>query len=338
MKFLKTLLIILGSLAIIALLLMLLAPREKTLSRSIRIKAPKATVFKHVKTFENRKAWYPWMKLDPAMETSFEGEDGTVGAKYSWSGNELVGIGEQVITAVVENEQVDTRLTFLEPYESSSDTYFKVADEGEETMATWSMKAYMPVPMNLIGLFMNFEKAVGSDYEKGLKNLKEVCESEAARTFRGYEVKEIDFPATGYVVKKAKLSFDEVTPFYAKHFPAIASSLASNGKEMTGMPSGLFFEWDDATQQTDMAAGCPTAHGTEIPGYETLNIDAGKAFLINYYGSYGGSEEAHYAMDDYMKAHNIEPGLPVIEEYVTDPEQEPDPSKWLTRIYYFSKK
>jgi len=31
--------------------------------------------------------------------------------------------------------------------------------------------------------------------------------------------------------------------------------------------------------------------------------------------------------------------VPVVEEYITDPGEEPDPEKWLTRItYYFTSK
>ena len=184
MKLLKPLLVILLSLTVIAALLMVLAPREKMLSRSIRIKAPKSTVFKHIQSFEHRKAWYPWTSLDPNMQTSIEGKDGEVGALYKWSGNEEVGVGEQLITQLVVNEQVDTRLIFKEPFASTSDTYLKISQEGEETVATWGMKAYMPIPVNIMGLFMSFEENVGPDYEQGLKNLKGICESEMAEMMK----------------------------------------------------------------------------------------------------------------------------------------------------------
>jgi len=54
-------------------------------------------------------------------------------------------------------------------------------------------------------------------------------------------------------------------------------------------------------------------------------------------GGYNGLEQAHLAMDDYMKANNLENQPPVIEEYITDPGSEPDSNKWVTKITYLVK-
>ena len=35
-----------------------------------------------------------------------------------------------------------------------------------------------------------------------------------------------------------------------------------------------------------------------------------------------------------MQAEEIEPSFLVVEEYITNPQSEPDSSKWLTRIHY----
>ncbi len=40
-------------------------------------------------------------------------------------------------------------------------------------------------------------------------------------------------------------------------------------------------------------------------------------------------------MDEYMEEKKLQSIPQVIEEYVTDPVQEPDTAKWLTRIIYF---
>ena len=57
--------------------------------------------------------------------------------------------------------------------------------------------------------------------------------------------------------------------------------------------------------------------------------------MINYYGPYEESNKPHEAIEKYLQAKNLTASLPCWEEYVTDPEEEPDQSKWLTRIYYF---
>ncbi|HRO41850.1 MAG TPA: hypothetical protein PL009_03395 [Flavipsychrobacter sp.] len=50
-------------------------------------------------------------------------------------------------------------------------------------------------------------------------------------------------------------------------------------------------------------------------------------------GSYDGMMQAHGAMGKHIATKNVQPKL-VIEEYITGPGDEKDPSKWVTNIYY----
>ncbi len=70
------------------------------------------------------------------------------------------------------------------------------------------------------------------------------------------------------------------------------------------------------------------------PGLEKQEV-GGKALKIAYTGPYAQSEEAHYAMDDYIKSHSMNNQFLVVEEYVKGPMMEPDSNKWETNIYYF---
>ena len=88
------------------------------------------------------------------------------------------------------------------------------------------------------------------------------------------------------------------------------------------------------TNIADMAVAIPVATAVEIKGGSVAEIAAGKAAVIDYYGAYEGSGEAHFAMDDYLKEFGLTAGGPVIEEYITDPMTEPDTAKWLTKIIY----
>ena len=55
--------------------------------------------------------------------------------------------------------------------------------------------------------------------------------------------------------------------------------------------------------------------------------------MIEYFGAYDKSANAHYAMDAYMKEKGITQSL-VLEEYANDPMTEKDTAKWQTDIYY----
>jgi hypothetical protein len=43
---------------------------------------------------------------------------------------------------------------------------------------------------------------------------------------------------------------------------------------------------------------------------------------------------AHSKLDYFVENMELKIVTPFIEEYVTDPSQEPDTSKWLTNVYY----
>ena len=120
-----------------------------------------------------------------------------------------------------------------------------------------------------------------------------------------------------------------------ENLPKIFGKLAEAKAEMAGQPFGLFYDYNEKTQITDMAAAIPVKEKAAIEkGFTTIEIPAQKALLINYYGSYHGTGAAHIAMEKYINANGLKTGLPAMEEYITDPTTEPDSSKWLTKVYY----
>ncbi len=173
---LKVILIVIVGLVLLLMILNLLAPKEAKLERSILINATKEQIFPYILLFSKRNDWSPWMEMDPNVKTNLEGEDGTLSAKWSWEGNKKVGKGEQANTNIVENESVDTVVTFIQPWQSVADTYLRMEDREGGTIVKWGFSSKMTFPFNLMGLFMNFDKAVGKDYEKGLNKLKNLIE------------------------------------------------------------------------------------------------------------------------------------------------------------------
>lgn len=177
MLILKIVLFVVVGLALLLLILHLLAPKEAKLERSILINASKETVYPYILYFTKRDEWSPWMEMDPNVKTELEGEDGTIGAVWRWQGNKKVGKGEQKNTQIVEYEKVDTIVTFEEPWQSVADTYIKMEEKEDGTLVKWGFSSKMSFPFSIFGLFMNFDKAVGKDYEKGLQKLKNLLEA-----------------------------------------------------------------------------------------------------------------------------------------------------------------
>jgi effector-binding domain-containing protein len=267
------------------------------------------------------------------MSYEISDPDGEIGTVYSWSGNDSVGTGSLTITDISE-DRIDQKLDFTSPREAHDQIYYLFQETPDGVRITWGIDGNLSRPMNLMGLFMNMEKMIAPDFEKGLTALNiQVNEYIVSHTKRGYLINEIDFKPRNYVIKRDKIPFNSIQNFYATNFGAIIQIVKMLSLPLAGAPSGLYYEWDIKNNMADLAAGIPIQGEADIEGFDLVQI-SGEALLIKYYGPYGGSTEAHYAMDDFMKENKLTLNEVVIEEYVTDPTSEPDTSKWLTNIYY----
>ena len=147
-------------------------PSRYTIERSTVVPAPASRPYRLVVDFHRWDGWSPWAKLDPRMTTDHSGPPSGVGAVYHWKGNDKVGEGRMTITGAVEDEFVQIELEFLKPWEQTSTTEFHFAPEGGGTRVTWRMSGTHDFVGKLFAVFMDMDKMVGPDFEKGLAALK----------------------------------------------------------------------------------------------------------------------------------------------------------------------
>jgi len=178
MKTLKKILIGLGILIVILLITAEFVKKDYTVEREITVNKPKQEVFDYVKYLKNQENYSKWATMDPKMKKTYHGIDGTVGFVSAWdSNNKDVGKGEQEIKKIVEGERIDFELRFFKPFQSTEQAYMTTESMGDlKTNVKWGFNGHMNYPMNLMLLFMNFEKMIGSDLDTGLKNLKNKLE------------------------------------------------------------------------------------------------------------------------------------------------------------------
>ena len=77
----------------------------------------------------------------------------------------------------VPGQKVGIRLEFEEPMKSSSECALTIAGTPTGSVVTWSMDGKHIFLGKLMGLFMNMDKMLGSDLEKGLARIKTDVES-----------------------------------------------------------------------------------------------------------------------------------------------------------------
>ena len=167
-------------LIIVALLLIipLFISKDMNYEKSVTIDASLDNVWENVSSLTAMDQWSPWNAKDPNMNRSLTGIDGEVGAKQSWvSDKKDVGEGSQTIVGVNKPTELLTKLEFIKPFKSEADAYVRLNGNDGDVTATWGFQSKMAYPMNIMKLFMNFEKNMDRDFGAGLNKLKSICES-----------------------------------------------------------------------------------------------------------------------------------------------------------------
>ncbi len=175
--------ILIGVAVVIVVLVVIISmrPDEFRVTRSATISAPSQAVFDQVNDFHKWEAWSPWAKLDPSASNSFEGATNGVGAGFSWSGNNKVGAGRMTIAESRPPEYIKIQLEFLKPFKASNIAEFTFKLERQQTLVTWSMSGKNNFMSKAFGLFVDCDKMVGGDFEKGLASMKTVAEESAKK-------------------------------------------------------------------------------------------------------------------------------------------------------------
>lgn len=168
-----------GILVAIAALAMLIQskPNEFSVTRSAAMQASPEEVFAQINDFRNWNAWSPWTELDPNAKLTYEGPAYGKGAIFRWAGNDKIGEGSNTIIESVSGQLVRIQLDFIKPFKSTSTAEFTFVPEGDNTVVTWTMSGQNNFMSKAISLFMNCDKMVGDQFEKGLLNLKKVVEA-----------------------------------------------------------------------------------------------------------------------------------------------------------------
>lgn len=157
------------------------------------------------------------------------------------------------------------------------------------------------------------------------------------KKYRGFKIQEIARDSMTYAYLRQVVELQEISTFLSENRDSLLRSVEQTGNSVLGFPTGLFWAYDTLAMNTDMAvAAAVTLKAKSKPDTLLQRIRVGgQALLLDYQGPYENIEEAHLAMTDYLTEKKLTHVPPIVEEYLTDPEQEPDTTKWLTRIIYF---
>ncbi len=165
--------VLLALVVIFALILIIASTKPNTVhyERSTVINAAPDKILPHLVDFHRWQAWSPWDKLEPDMKRTYSSAQSGVGAMYAWEGKKKAGAGSmEIMEANSQGVKVDLR--FIKPWKAECIAQFHFMPQPNGTNVRWTMDGPNTFMGKVFGLFMNMDKLVGKDFEKGLAALK----------------------------------------------------------------------------------------------------------------------------------------------------------------------
>lgn len=307
-----------------------LFPKEITVERSRLIDAPVKVVFAQINDLHNWNSWATWNQIDPDMQIEFQHGGVGSGASYTWSSeNRQVGSGKLLILESVPYDSVITELHFMEQRPATG--YFRFQEKEKGTEVTWGLHTNLgnnPFA-RWMGLLMN--KWLAADFTKGLNNLNDVAQK--WQHDGTYVVEPVAIPLFHYVSLRQQTDMGQISAEMGAVYGELMTFATRNNLRMAGFPYAIYHQFEGT--RVDMECGLPVDRAINSEGkFLCGTFPETRCAGVEYYGDYNQLERAHTAIQQWIKTHGFQLAGPPVEVYATDPQSEPDPAKWLTRVYY----
>lgn len=152
-------------------------PPDFNISRELVVNAPPEAVFPHINSSQKANTWMPWKDSDPEVQMNFSGPEKGIGSTSSWESKGQMGTGKAVVVESVPNQTVKTQLTYAKPMEMSQLAELSLSPTNEGTLVRWSVTGKNSFIRRAMCFFMDMDKMVGKEFDKGLAKLKNLVES-----------------------------------------------------------------------------------------------------------------------------------------------------------------
>jgi effector-binding domain-containing protein len=305
-------------------------PSKIEIEKSIVIKALPEVVFEQVNDLHNWEKWSPWMEGDTTMDIKYFGNEKGEGAGFEWkSENRYSGSGTITILTSVSNDSILYEIEFIKRGKASGNFGFNKVENG--TRVNWVMK--MNLGLNPLARYMRsfLIKRISRDFENGLENLKRNIESARAIDQALVETIQISgFEYAGIRAKAKPSEFGFKMIFFLKE---LKDYTKRNHLKINNPSFSILYSSNK--DEIDFETGVPVEKaGKETKIIKSGKINACKAATLDYYGPYSGIEKGYNVINKWIAENKKKVSGVTFEVYITNPENEKDSTKWLTKIYF----
>jgi effector-binding domain-containing protein len=119
---------------------------------------------------------------------------------------------------------------------------------------------------------------------------------------------------------------------FGELYGEIGKFTKSHSLEAAGFPFGIYHSF--SPENVELEAGIPIKGNIKPEGrINMIETYGGKAAKTTYTGPYDNLKQAWVEFAKLVDSADHKLAGPCFEVYVTDPEKEPDSSKWITELY-----
>jgi hypothetical protein len=151
-------------------------PSTMKISRELVIKASPEILFAYINNSKKMNEWMPWQDSDPNVKMQYSGPEQGIGSTSSWESTGKMGTGNAIIVESIPNQSVKTQLSYTQPMAMSQLAELTLTPDAAGTKVTWSVSSQNGFFSKAVGVFVNLEKMVGDEFDKGLAKLKSIAE------------------------------------------------------------------------------------------------------------------------------------------------------------------
>lgn len=328
MKALKIVIIILVVIVAIIMVPPLFMPAKLNVEISRVLEAQPEVIWDQVNCLENWEQWDLWHQ-DSNMVGKYEGPACGEGAKNTWTYKNTDDGGSQTIVEAKEYEYIKTFLDFQKMGTAEAEMFLEKVDDG--TKVTWTLVSDSPYPIMRWVNTLLVGPGVTDAYTDGLANLDELTKD--MKVEPKYTTGEISITLVKAMPALA-LRVTAATEEMATAMESAFGQLFAFGAEnMAGPPFAIWYEYEGPTFVFDNCIPVTKV----IPGegdIKSIMTYEGKVVKVAHTGSYESTQYSWGAMEKYVQENSLQTNGDPYEVYLTNPEQEPDPNKWVTELYW----
>ncbi|WP_242158852.1 SRPBCC family protein [Aestuariivivens sediminis] len=310
-------------------------PNSFEVTRSRTIKAPAAVIYDHIIDFKNWEAWSPWIEQDSTIILTYPEQTKGVGGSYSWRDKDGVGTMK---TLEAEADRTITQEMQFEDFPPSTITWrFNPMSSGE-TEVTWAISGEdLPFGFKMYTVLKGgMEEQIGPNFERGLEKLDSMVIADMNKyhiTIEG----QTEYSGGYYLYNTTSCKISDFESKMMEMMPKVEQFVTDHHINTAGASFVSFLKWDEANNATIFSCCVPTSEkviATESD-IQTGKLEPFKAIKTTLTGDYEHLKEAWDKAMQYVTdtGYEFTQQGPMLEVYQTNPENTPNPSKWITEIY-----